>query len=133
MYVKRVFIKNDKTGEEYEYKAKDADTLYLHRGYFTDVWSPDLEYLLMPVGHFEGVVVYEANNLFLSLRKQQNFQRINIRGESPSALAHNFKKWESNNTVVFEVGISYSYHTVKYDIGNRLFITKNKYLKNLNQ
>lgn len=84
------------------------------------------------MSRFTGFVVYEAKHLYLSLRKQQYFQRINIRGELPSALAHQFKTWESNNTVVFEVGLSNEYFTLKYDIGIRRLITENGDYKNIN-
>lgn len=130
--VEKVIIKDGKSGKEVVYEPEDAESLSINQAWFTDVWSPDKEYLLLPVGRFKGFGVYRASSAFnqISGNKPEKFIRLRQK-DLPSALVHKFIGWEAPNTLVFSVGLSGRPEQVKYNIDKSTLVLGSKFFRNV--
>jgi hypothetical protein len=102
----------------------DADSLYQSLGYYTDVWSPDLEFLVLPLGRFEGYAVFKSAKAMTEIAagKPNDFIRI----QSPSGIRfwHKFGQWVASSSFEFEAGLSDDFGSFGYAASARSLNTK---------
>ena len=115
--IKYVIFRNDETGEEIKY----IPTGQIPAGdfYFTDIWSPDEEYIVLPIGVFQGFAVFEAKNALRDIRENRYFDTIKTKSENSGFYYHEFEKWEDDSTFNFRAGLDGEMFAFKYNIVNR--------------
>lgn len=59
--IRSIVLKETKSGSEVKY-APTVDSSQAADFYFTNIWSPDEEYLVLPLGKFEGFALLKAND-----------------------------------------------------------------------
>lgn len=122
--IERIEVINLKTGARFEYHAKDADILVNTFGYFEDVWSPDAKFLVLPLGRFEGFVVFASHRALTLMQSRQSGDTIQIKmadKDSP-LLWHEFLGWTGAHTLRFSAGLSGSGVEFEYDLKNHRLI-----------
>lgn len=122
-----VTFRDNKNGKEVRYKSpltnnSDDDGLgsvVTPNFYFTEVWSPDEEFIVLPVGKFEGFAVFEAKNALENIKVNRYFDTIKVKSENSGWFRHDFEKWEDDSTISFRAGLSGDLWTFKYNIGKK--------------
>lgn len=110
-YVEHVSISNRLTNVEQRYVPVDGDdSLLFSQGYFTEVWSPDEEYLLLPRGRFDGFCLIKSSDALESIKAEQcsDFIRVQTKigsGEDSAPLWHEFVGWRGNKAFDFKAGL----------------------------
>ena len=103
--IEYVTIKDNKTGAEIRYLPNDSSTEQAADFYFTDVWSPDEEYLVLPIGKFKGFGVFKAKDVLENIKSNNYFDKIKVKSENSGFFWHNFEKWEDASTFSFRAGL----------------------------
>ena len=118
--IERIEVINLKTGARVEYHPKDPETLANTFGYFEDVWSPDSNFLVLPLGRFEGFAVFPADRALTLMQSRQSGGTIQIRmaGKDSPLLWHEFLGWAGEHTLRFSAGLSGSGVEFEYDLQN---------------
>jgi hypothetical protein len=119
LVVDRIVVRDTRTGGVEKFMPDDADTLQSSFGYFTDVWSPDGAYLVLPLGRFQGFAVFASASAMEELREGHSRETIQIRlanGDSPM-LWHEFLGWEGERVLRFSAGLSGRAVEFRFDPG----------------
>ena len=126
MTVDRILVRDEKTGQAEPFVPADPTSLASSFGYFTDVWSPDEAYLALPLGRFQGFVLFSADKLLPGLRDRQSADRVQIRlaRDASPALWHEFIGWEAPHTLRFAAGLSGDLVEFEFDPKTRLVRSK---------
>jgi hypothetical protein len=122
-----IVFKDNKNGKEVRYKPqtfdnsndKGIDSIITPNFYFTEVWSPDEEYIVLPVGQFEGFAVFKANNAFEGIKENKYFDTIKVKSENSGWFSHDFEKWEDDSTISFRAGLYGDMFAFKYNVKNK--------------
>jgi len=120
----RDILMYDRASAHYKrYEPLDKTSLKTSLGFYEEVWSPNLEYLVLPRGRFEGFQVIHAAHVLERLNHKQNmFIRVfmdRIESDVDTALWHAFRKWVGDDAFLFTAGISYSNPPFIYEIGTK--------------
>jgi hypothetical protein len=115
--IKRVVFQDNKSKVEIEYKP--TGTIPAGNFYFTNVWSPDGNYLVMPIGRFEGIAIFEAKTDLVDLKNNIYFDTIKIKSQTGDYYAHDFETWIDDSTFSFRAGLSGNSWTFRYNISKR--------------
>ncbi len=85
--------------------------------FYKTVWSPDTEYLVLPLGRDDGFHVLHASQALEDLNeKKKGFVKIDL-GHLP--VWHTFWKWVGDDAFLFSAGHAYTDHQYIYEIGVR--------------
>lgn len=111
-YVENVSIKDKRGGAKAHYApAKDDGGLLSSQEYFTSVWSPDEEYLVLPLGPFDGFCVIKAKGALKAIKQQRCDDFIRVLHYRPPmevrevAYYHEWGKWETGTAFSFKAGL----------------------------
>lgn len=118
-----IVFKDNESGAEVKYKPSAVDesdetgisSIVTPDFYFTDVWSPDEEYLVLPIGIFEGYGIFKAKNSVENIKENNYFDTIKTKSVNSGYYAHKFEKWESNSTFNFRAGLDGDMFAFKYN------------------
>lgn len=113
--IRQVVLKDVKTGSEAKYSVK-SDTEQAADLYFTNVWSPDEEHLILPIGKFEGFAIFKAKDALNDIKTNKFFDTIRAKSVNSGDFWHDFEKWEDNSTISFRAGLSGDMFAFKYNI-----------------
>jgi len=114
--VARIVSKDGKTGQSIQFTPDDSQTLRDSFGYFADVWSPDFEYLVLPLGRYEGFAVFQAGKVMEELRQQaQEKLQIKLTTKDSPLLWHQFLGWQRDHVLRFSAGLSGTAVEFRYD------------------
>jgi len=119
-----VAVRDARTRREVRFKPEDAPSLHQSLGYYKDVWSPDGEYLVLPLGRFEGFAVFkstEAMNL-IAAGKTGDYLRIQL--DNGTRLWHKFDGWTDAGSFKFEAGLSNDLAPFRYSIRENILIAE---------
>ncbi|HEX8422017.1 MAG TPA: hypothetical protein VF634_01325 [Pyrinomonadaceae bacterium] len=144
-YVERVVIRDVRGGGDealYAPPDADADGLTSSQGYFAEVWSPDGEYLVLPLGPSRGFCVVRAKGALETVRQRRCDDFIRMLDYRPVmdvkevAFFHEWGRWETNSAFSFKAGLHDDLTTFVYDAargelydGGAFSPDRNAYLK----
>jgi hypothetical protein len=116
--IKFVVFRDTNNGAEIKYLVSD-ETKQAVNFYFLDVWSPDEEYLVMPISKFEGFAIFNAKDVLNDIKSKKYFDTIKTKGVNSGWFWHDFEKWENNSTLSFRAGLEGDMFAFKYDVINK--------------
>jgi hypothetical protein len=127
--IDRISLRDERTGEEVAFQPPDKDDgLLFSQTYFQDVWSPDEEYLVLPLGVREGFCIIKAGETLASIKSRSYFDVIKVEYIRPkmevrtSDLRHEFDKWKGSTVFSFKAGQDKDMLSFEYDFaGRKLF------------
>lgn len=123
--INRVVFRDNKTGAEVRYEP--TGQIPAGNFYFTEVWSPDEEYLILPIGTFQGFGVFEAKDALKSIKENNYFDTIKVKSVNSGFFGHDFEKWEDNSTFSFKAGLDGDMFEFKYNAAkSELYCYKEK-------
>lgn len=114
--IQQVTIRSSETGQQVQYSRPDGPSLSDANAYFTDVWSPDDELLLLPLDRFHGFCVIRAAEALAAVQKQSCRDMVRVRAETGTALWHQFEKWDTDQSFIFNAGLSGDQTRLRYEI-----------------
>lgn len=98
------------------FEPVDAEALKLSFAYYADVWSPDGDYLVLPLGRFDGFVVAPAAQAFDLRAHGKTIKLVASENDNETGLRHEFKAWRGSRSFEFVAGLSELYADFSYDI-----------------
>lgn len=115
--IKYVVFRHNTTGEEVKYKP----TGQISAGdfYFTDIWSPDEEYIVLPIGTFQGFAIFEAKDALNNIKANKYFDTIKTKSTNSGFYYHQFEKWEDSSTFSFRAGLDGKMFAFKYNAAKK--------------
>jgi hypothetical protein len=119
-----VVFRDNKSGAEVIYKPMGIDnskatgvgSVITSDFYFTEVWSPDGEHIVLPLGKFEGFVIFEAKNALENIKFDKHFDALKVKSETSGFFYHNFEKWEDDSTFSFRAGLHGDMFAFRYEV-----------------
>ena len=114
--IQRLVIRNSETGQQVQYSRPDGPSTSDAHAYFVDVWSPDGELLVLPLDRFHGFCIVHAAEALTAVEKQSCADTVLVRAEVGTALWHQFEKWDTGQSFIFNAGLSGDQLRLKYDI-----------------
>lgn len=111
-------VRSKVTGRDVKYERPDGPSESDAHAYFTDVWSPNDEWLLLPLNRFSGFCILRASNALDSIQNQRCTDTVRVRIGTPpkEGLWHEFEKWDGNDAFVFKAGLYGDSTRLKYEI-----------------
>jgi hypothetical protein len=108
LVVNQILVRDTKTGRVASFIPEDAETLQNSFGYFTGVWSPDNAYLVLPLGRFQGFVLFSSKTVMQDLQQRRFHETIQIRlaPDNSPMLWHEFIGWQEPHIFQFSAGLS---------------------------
>ncbi len=124
--IKSVNLHDHSDSTVIRYEPFDPETLEQTGGYFINVWSPDGEYLLLPLGRGDGFVVFSSKTAMTDMKSERKPLTIRVKNKSlPTALWHNFEDWRDEQTFRFSAGQTNSALVFDFDISNEMVTSQN--------
>lgn len=117
--VERLILRETTGGEGVHFQPEDDQALVNSLGYYAEVWSPDFEYLVLPLGRFEGFGIFDSKRAHGDLQQGQVPERIQIvsLADGGAPLWHTFGQWQDDDTFKFSAGRAGDEIDFFYDIG----------------
>lgn len=113
--IEQLTIRSSETGQQLQYQRRDGPSSSDAHAYFTDVWSPDDEFLVLPLDRFKGFCIVRAAEALAAIQKQSCLDTVRVSFES-AALWHQFEKWDTNQSFIFNAGLSGDQTKLRYDV-----------------
>jgi len=117
--IEQLTIRSSETGQQIQYRHSDGPSTSDAHAYFTDVWSPDDELLVLPLDRFRGFCIVRAAEALAAIQKQSCLDTILVRAVAGTAMWHQFEKWDTNQSFIFNAGLSGDRTRLKYDISQQ--------------
>ena len=115
--INRVSLRKIASGERVEYQLADPTALRTSLGFYRAVWSPDGEYIALPLGRFEGFRICDARTVLEKFAKRQSSDSIMIRYKQlPQSVWHSFAGWSGDHVLLFDADIEKSKIRFAYDL-----------------
>jgi hypothetical protein len=115
-----VSIRDKKSGEEARFEPSDPQSLLLGDGYVKNIsWSPDDEYLILPLGQFEGFCLIKSSEVLNSIREKNCFDTIRIQLKTGLKMSRQFANWDGDSAFVFTAGMENRFPRFRYDFSSR--------------
>ena len=116
--IEYVALRDDATGKEVKYQSPDP-AFASSRGYYSDVWSPNEDHLLLPLGRFKGFCIVKAAAALKSVEQNHCDDTLKVYAESADGITglwHEFQNWKGNGRFSFKAGLSGKDVLLEYDI-----------------
>lgn len=114
--IRHIVFRDEKSGKETRYVPPENSTEQAADFYFTDVWSPDEEYAILPLGKFEGFGIFEAKDALTNIKGNKYFDIIKVKSVNSGFFWHDFEKWKDDSTFGFRAGLDGDMFAFKYNI-----------------
>jgi hypothetical protein len=114
--VKYVTIRAEQNGRDVRFVPLDSASLESSEGFFLDVWSPDEQLLVLPLGRFEGFCVIRANQAVDLVANQKCGDFVRVELDTGAQLWHEFERWDGPSTFTFRAGLSGDRTRFAYDV-----------------
>jgi hypothetical protein len=121
-----VAVKDEKAGTVVRFTPIDESSLKESAGFFKDVWSPDDEKLILPLGRYEGFVIFHATTALQDLAQNRFNQTIAVELKSGTRLWHQFRRWRGGTCVEFDAGLSGVQTIFTYSLSDRTVATRSQ-------
>jgi len=115
-FVQYVTIQGPDRNREIRYLPEDATSLEQSSGFFTNVWSPDGELLVLPLGRFEGFSITRSAEALQRIASGKFNDSVRVELTSGERLWHEFGKWNGPESFEFSAGLSRDQTPYAYDI-----------------
>ena len=116
--IEQLTIRNSETGQEVQYTHPDGPSISDANAYFTDIWSPDYELLVLPLNRFRGFCIIRAAEALAAIQKHSCQDTVRVRTETGTALWHEFEKWDTDQSFIFNAGLSGDQTRVRYEMAS---------------
>jgi hypothetical protein len=113
--VKYLTIKSAQGGREVRFKPVDPSSLETSAGFFAEVWSPDQEFLVLPLGRFEGFAIAKSSEALQRLSGNTFNDFVRVQLKSGVRLWHEFQGWQGPSSFRFSAGLSGQQTPFMYD------------------
>jgi hypothetical protein len=118
--IESVSIRDNKGGDEARFEPSDPDSLLHGDGYTKNVsWSPDEEYLILPLGQFDGFCVIKSSEALKSVREKKCVDTIRIQLKTGLKMSHEFANWDGSSAFIFTAGMEHSFPRFRYDFSDQ--------------
>ena len=114
--IQQVTIRSSETGQQVKYNRPDGPSESDAEAYFTEVWSPDDELIVLPLERFRGFCIIRAAEALAAIQKQSCLDTVRVRTETGTGLWHQFEKWDTNQSFVFNAGLSGDQTRLRYEV-----------------
>jgi hypothetical protein len=114
--IEQLVMKSSQTGQEIKYNRPDGPSASDAHAYFTEVWSPDDEFVVLPLERFSGFCIIRAAEAIDMIQKQRCSDTVKVSIEKGAALWHEFERWDGDDSFIFKAGLSNDMTRFKYDI-----------------
>ena len=122
-----VVLRDDVTGRRARYfpTRQPGGTPDTAEKYYREVWSPDGEFLALPLNPFEGFCVIRAKGALQTVRRRRCDDFIRVVDYRPGmevpevAFHHEWNRWETGAAFSFKAGLSGYEKVFVYDAGQR--------------
>jgi hypothetical protein len=104
--IRSVSLRDQRSGAEAAYEPEDTESLSNSEGFFTDVWSPDGEWLVLPLGRFEGYRLIRSSEALNELQANRSSEFLRIELKNNVHLWHHFDGWKGPSSFFFDAGLS---------------------------
>ncbi len=119
-----VIFRDNKTGQEARYKptgrtnndSTGPESIGTPGFYVTEVFSPDEEYIVLPVHEFDGFAVFESKQALETIKVNRYFDTIKVGGSGGGWFYHKFEKWNDDSTFSFRAGLYGDMFAFRYSI-----------------
>jgi hypothetical protein len=99
-------ISDRQSGTRIVFKPSDPGSLQNSNGFFTKVWSPNSEWLVLPLGRFEGFRLIKSSQALEQLQNKQEGDFVRVQLKSGVRLWHHFDGWQGPASFLFDAGLS---------------------------
>lgn len=110
-------IRNKVTGQEVTHARAEGPAQSLTRAYVTDLWSPDEEFLVVPVNRLEFCVIRAAEALD-HIQKRTCSDTLSVYVQSGPSLWLDFERWDGDESFIFKAGVYDDDTRLKYEISS---------------
>jgi hypothetical protein len=124
--VEYVSVKRERDGAQVRYKPADGETLSESSGYFEQVWSPDDETIVLPLGRYDGFWITRSSEAFSKLSNGGSDDSIRVQLNTGARLWHEFSRWKGTGCFQFTAGLSGQQTTFTYSIRGKRLTTSEK-------
>jgi hypothetical protein len=126
-----IVVRDQRTGREVRFRPIDPESLYQSLGYYTDVWSPDEEFLVLPLGRFDGFAVLKSSEAMnvIATGKPNDFIRVQL--DNGVRLWHKFDRWADRSSFGFQAGLSDDFASFRYSLTDRLLTVQSSNVKSM--
>ena len=114
--IEQLTIRNSDTGQQIQYSRPDGPSESDANAYFTDVWSPDDELLVLPLDRFSGFCIIRAAEALTAIQQESCLDTVRVRTETGTALWHEFENWDTAQSFIFNAGLSGDQTRIRYEI-----------------
>jgi hypothetical protein len=114
--IHQLTLRSAAASREVKYSPVDGPSETDASAYFTDVWSPDEEFVVLPLNRFNGFCIVRAAEVMELVQKKSCSDTVRVRTETGTGLWHEFEKWEGDKSFIFKAGLSGDMTRLKYDI-----------------
>jgi len=122
-----VVLRDDATGEQVRYfptqqPGRRSDSA---ERYYREVWSPDGEYLVLPLNPFDGFCVIKAKGALKTIRQRRCDDFIRVLHYRPPmevrevAYYHEWSGWETGTAFSFKAGLHGDRNEFVYDVARK--------------
>jgi hypothetical protein len=116
----------DQHGKEVRFVPIDESSLSSSGGFFSEVWSPDEELLVLPLGRFEGFCMTPSSEAIRRISENRCQNSVRVQLKSGVRLWHEFHGWRDATTFSFAAGLSGKLTEFAYTVPNRKLVTSEK-------
>lgn len=118
-----IVFRDNNSSEEVRYKPSTQNNIedgvagiVTPNFYFTDIWSPDEEYLVLPIGKIEGFGIFKVKDGLGAIKENKYFDTIKVKLNTSGWFWHDFGKWEDNSIFSFRAGLDGDMFAYKYNL-----------------
>lgn len=116
--VRYIGVRDEATGKEAQYTPPDIGSIQPSQGRYPHLWSPNEEYLVVPLDRFKGFCIIKSSLAVEAVSKGECSDRVKVFADNDTGLWHDFDKWSDRETFAFRAGLSGDYFGFQYDISN---------------
>jgi hypothetical protein len=117
-WVRQVTIRSAVAGSEITFSRPDGPSDSDSKAYDLKVWSPNEEFLVLPLDRFHGFCIIRAAEAIPLLQKQSCSDVVRAGTETGGVLWHMFEGWDGNDSLIFDAGLYGDLTRLKYDISS---------------
>jgi hypothetical protein len=117
--IRRIVFMRQGSADEVRFNPSDETSLVSALLYFTNVWSPDEESLVLPLGQWDGFCVLKSADIVQGIQQDKYLDTIALSLDNGAKLAHQFRGWTGNSSFRFESGLSDIWAAFEYDFASR--------------
>jgi len=117
LLIDHITLKNTRSGETVTY-APDVTTRQAADFFFADVWSPDGQYLVLPLDKYDGFAIYRAQTAIADVKRGTPADTVRVWTGEARKYWHVFDGWTAPASLRFRGELERSSFAFEYRIGD---------------